>query len=329
MVSIIDSSKSKELKSDVVKDLKQVDDIIKSNFDSKINLVNELSLHIFEGGGKRIRPLILLTSARATGYVGANHISLAAVLELIHTATLLHDDVVDESQLRRGRKTANAIWGNQASVLVGDYLYSKAFQIMVELGNNRVLQILAEATNTLAEGEIMQLLNKNNPQVTEERYLATIHSKTGKLLESAALLGAVTGDSDKKSEIGLAKFGKHLGTSFQLIDDALDYMSDVSRLGKNIGDDLAEGKPTLPLLYAMWNGSEKESTLIENAILNGGLGKLDEIIKTIENTGGLSYTFSLAEKEAEKALAALAHLPSSVYKDDLERLVIFTVTRSW
>ena len=329
MVSIIDSSKSKELKSDVVEDLKQVDDIIKSNFNSKINLVNELSLHIFEGGGKRIRPLILLTSARATGYVGANHISLAAVLELIHTATLLHDDVVDESQLRRGRKTANAIWGNQASVLVGDYLYSKAFQIMVELGNNRVLQILAEATNTLAEGEIMQLLNKNNPQVTEERYLATIHNKTGKLLESAALLGAVTGNSDKKSEIALAKFGKHLGTSFQLIDDALDYMSDASRLGKNIGDDLAEGKPTLPLLYAMWNGSENEIKLIENAIRNGGLGNLDEIIKTIENTGGLSYTFSLAEKEAEKALAALAHLPASVYKDDLERLVIFTVTRSW
>ena len=329
MVSIIDSSKSKELKSDVVEDLKQVDDIIKSNFDSKINLVNELSLHIFEGGGKRIRPLILLTSARATGYAGANHISLAAVLELIHTATLLHDDVVDESQLRRGRKTANAIWGNQASVLVGDYLYSKAFQIMVELGNNRVLQILAEATNTLAEGEIMQLLNKNNPQVTEERYLATIHNKTGKLLESAALLGAVTGDSDKKSEIALAKFGKHLGTSFQLIDDALDYMSDVSRLGKNIGDDLAEGKPTLPLLYAMWNGNENEAKLIENAICNGGLGNLDEILKTIENTGGLSYTFSLAEKEAKKALAAIAHLPSSVYKDDLESLVIFTVTRSW
>ena len=308
MVSIIDSSKSKELKSDVVEDLKQVDDIIKSNFNSKINLVNELSLHIFEGGGKRIRPLILLASARATGYAGANHISLAAVLELIHTATLLHDDVVDESKLRRGRKTANAIWGNQASVLVGDYLYSKAFQIMVELGNNRVLPILAEATNTLAEGEIMQLLNKNNPQVTEERYLATIHNKTGKLLESAALLGAVTGNSDKKSEIALAKFGKHLGTSFQLIDDALDYMSDASRLGKNIGDDLAEGKPTLPLLYAMWNGSENEIKLIENAIRNGGLGNLDEIIKTIENTGGLSYTFSLAEKEAEKALASLAHL---------------------
>ena len=329
MVSIIDSLKSKELKSDVVEDLKQVDDIIKSNFDSKINLVNELSLHIFEGGGKRIRPLILLTSARATGYTGANHISLAAVLELIHTATLLHDDVVDESKLRRGRKTANAIWGNQASVLVGDYLYSKAFQIMVELGNKRVLQILAEATNTLAEGEIMQLLNKNNPQVTEERYLATIHNKTGKLLESAALLGAVAGDSDKESEIALANFGKHLGTSFQLIDDALDYVSDVNRLGKNIGDDLAEGKPTLPLLYAMWNGNENQIKLIENAICKGGLGDLDEVVKTIENTGGLSYTFSLAEKEAEKAYTALAHLPSSVYKDDLERLISFTVTRSW
>ena len=329
MVSIIDSLKSKELKSDVVEDLKQVDDIIKSNFDSKINLVNELSLHIFEGGGKRIRPLILLTSARATGYTGANHISLAAVLELIHTATLLHDDVVDESKLRRGRKTANAIWGNQASVLVGDYLYSKAFQIMVELGNKRVLQILAEATNTLAEGEIMQLLNKNNPQVTEERYLATIHNKTGKLLESAALLGAVAGDSDKESEIALANFGKHLGTSFQLIDDALDYVSDANRLGKNIGDDLAEGKPTLPLLYAMWNGNENQIKLIENAICKGGLGDLDEIIKTIENTGGLSYTFSLAEKEAEKAYTALTHLPSSVYKDDLERLISFTVTRSW
>jgi len=329
MVSIIDSLKSKELKSDVVEDLKQVDDIIKSNFDSKINLVNELSLHIFEGGGKRIRPLILLTSARATGYTGANHISLAAVLELIHTATLLHDDVVDESKLRRGRKTANAIWGNQASVLVGDYLYSKAFQIMVELGNKRVLQILAEATNTLAEGEIMQLLNKNNPQVTEERYLATIHNKTGKLLESAALLGAVAGDSDKESEIALANFGKHLGTSFQLIDDALDYVSDANRLGKNIGDDLAEGKPTLPLLYAMWNGNENQIKLIENAICKGGLGDLDEVVKTIENTGGLSYTFSLAEKEAEKAYTALAHLPSSVYKDDLERLISFTVTRSW
>ena len=329
MASILESPDNTELKSDVVDDLKKVDKLIKSRFNSDIDIVNQLSLHIFESGGKRIRPLLVLISARAAGYSGNDHITLAVILELIHTATLLHDDVVDESKLRRGRETANAIWGNEASVLVGDFLYSKAFQIMVELGNERVLKILAEATNTLAEGEIMQLTNRRNPQITEERYLATIRNKTAKLFESAALLGAITADSNEEIEKSLGAFGKHLGTSFQLIDDALDYVSDANRLGKNIGDDLAEGKPTLPLLYAMWNGDKSQSKLIESAISKGGLEQLEKIIGIIEKTGGLSYTFSMAESEARKASYALGILSPSIYKEDLKRLLEFAVSRSW
>ena len=329
VASILESPDNTELKSDVVDDLKKVDKLIKSRFNSDIDIVNQLSLHIFESGGKRIRPLLVLISARAAGYSGNDHITLAVILELIHTATLLHDDVVDESKLRRGRETANAIWGNEASVLVGDFLYSKAFQIMVELGNERVLKILAEATNTLAEGEIMQLTNRRNPQITEERYLATIRNKTAKLFESAALLGAITADSNEEIEKSLGAFGKHLGTSFQLIDDALDYVSDANRLGKNIGDDLAEGKPTLPLLYAMWNGDKSQSKLIESAISKGGLEQLEKIIGIIEKTGGLSYTFSMAESEARKASYALGILSPSIYKEDLKRLLEFAVSRSW
>ena len=329
MASILKPSEDADLKSNVIDDLQKVDEMIKGQFNSDIELVNKLSLHIFESGGKRIRPLLVLISAKAAGYTGRNHVTLAVILELIHTATLLHDDVVDASQLRRGRDTANSIWGNEASVLVGDFLYSKAFQIMVELGNQRVLAILAEATNTLAEGEIMQLINRRNPEITEERYLATIHSKTAKLFESASLLGAVTANCDGKIEKSLAKFGKHLGTSFQLVDDALDYFSDSTKLGKNIGDDLAEGKPTLPLLYAMWNGNETQSKLIENAIHTGGLDRLNEIIEAIESTGGFSYTLKIAGLEAEKAASALTSVPSSVYKDDLERLLKFAVSRSW
>jgi len=291
-------------------------------------LINQLSQYIIGSGGKRLRPVIALLSAKAVGYSGARHIDVAAIIELIHTATLLHDDVVDSSKMRRGRETANLVWGSEASVLVGDFLYSRSFQMMVDLQNMRVLEILADSTNTIAEGEVMQLVSCHDPNTTEQRYLDTIHNKTAKLFEAAAQLGVVIGAGEATLESAMARYGRHLGTAFQLVDDALDYSASPVQLGKNIGDDLAEGKPTLPLLYAMWEGDEQQTQAVREAIEHGGLERIAEISAAIESTGAITYTFALAEAEAAKAKEALSGLPPSPYLDALRTLASFAVYRS-
>ncbi|HEY5958908.1 MAG TPA: octaprenyl diphosphate synthase, partial [Polyangiaceae bacterium] len=295
---------------------------------SDVVLINQISHYIINSGGKRMRPVLVLLSSRAFGYEGTDHHELAAVIEFIHTATLLHDDVVDASELRRGRDTANAVWGNEASVLVGDFLYSRAFQMMVSVQNMRVMEILAQATNTIAEGEVKQLLNIHNAETTEEVYLDVIRSKTAKLFESAAQLGAVLAGRPAEEEQALAAYGMYLGTAFQLIDDALDYSSTAEELGKNIGDDLAEGKPTLPLLYTMHNGNEEQRALIRSVIEEGGKDRINEVIAAIESTGAIAYTSRSAQIEADKAIAQLAILPDSPYKEALVTLARFAVSRS-
>lgn len=312
----------------VAEDAAAVDQMIRARLYSDVVLINQLSHYIISGGGKRIRPLMALLSARASGYAGSRHIEVAVILELVHTATLLHDDVVDASKMRRGRETANLVWGNEASVLVGDFLYSRAFQMMVDLENIRVLEILADATNTIAEGEVMQLSNCNDPDTTEERYLTTIHNKTAKLFEAAATLGAVVAGAGGAIENAMGAYGRHIGAAFQLVDDALDYHASVDETGKNVGDDLAEGKPTLPLLYAMWNGTPTQAGIIRKAIVDGGLEQLDVILDAIESTGAITYTFARAQAEADKARAALAEIPPSPYRDALDALVEFAVHRS-
>ena len=311
----------------VSEDMEKVDLLIRSCLESEVTLISQLGQYIIAGGGKRLRPILALLSAKAAGYRGAGHIQVAAILELVHTATLLHDDVVDASKLRRGRQTANVVWGNEASVLVGDFLYSRAFQMMVDLDSMRVLDILAEATNTIAEGEVMQLMSLRNPDINEERYLTTIRNKTAKLFEAAARLGAVVGQKDKNFEEALAAYGRHIGTAFQLVDDALDYEASPDKMGKNVGDDLAEGKPTLPLLYAMWNGSPEQSALLREAIKNGGLASIDEVREAIESTGAISYTLARAEAEADLAQTALKIIPDSSYRQALSGLVDFAVHR--
>ncbi len=304
-----------------------VDALMRQRLHSDVPLINQVSHYVIAGGGKRLRPVLALLSAQALGYAGDRHIDLAVIVELIHTATLLHDDVVDSSLLRRGRETANTVWGNEASVLVGDFLYSRAFQMMVDIGNLKVLQILADATNTIAEGEVMQLVNCHDPDTSEARYLDTIRFKTAKLFEAATRLGAVIAGSDSAAEQALASYGRHLGTAFQLVDDALDYSATAADIGKNIGDDLAEGKPTLPLLYAMWKGKPAEADLIRHAIEHGGLEHIEEISAAIESTGAITYTFALAEAEASKARLALAGVPGSPYLDALLALSRFAVER--
>ncbi len=316
-----------ELRKLVEADSAAVDRLIRARLYSDVVLINQLSHYIIAGGGKRLRPLLALLSAKAAGYEGTRHIDVAVIVELIHTATLLHDDVVDASNMRRGRETANLVWGNEASVLVGDFLYSRAFQMMVDLENIRVLEILADATNTIAEGEVMQLASCHDPETTEERYLTTIHNKTAKLFEAAATLGAVIAERGGQFENAMGAYGRHIGTAFQLVDDALDYHASPEELGKNIGDDLAEGKPTLPLLYAMWNGTPAQSALVRHAIEQGGLDKIDEIKAAIESTGAITYTFARAQAEADKALVALAEIPKSPYRSALEVLVEFAVSR--
>ena len=290
-------------------------------------MINQLAQYVITSGGKRIRPLIALLSARACGYAGSQHIDIAAILELVHTATLLHDDVVDDSKMRRGQETANILWGSPASVLVGDFLYSKAFQLMVALENNLVLEVLADATNIIAEGEVMQLLSCNDPETTEKQYLNTIQHKTAKLFEAASGLGAIIAGNSEDEILSMNTYGRHVGTAFQLIDDALDYESSSEMLGKNIGDDLAEGKPTLPLLYAMWNGTKQESTIIREAIISGGLQHLHEIKDAIKSTGAIQYTLKLAQSEASNGLAALEVLPNSIFKSALEELAFFSTDR--
>lgn len=313
----------------IAEDMQVVDRLIGERLRSEVVLINQLGSYIVNSGGKRLRPQLALLAAGALGYPGQQHTLIAAIIEFIHTATLLHDDVVDASQMRRGRDTANALWGNEASVLVGDFLYSRAFEMMVEVNDMRVMEILAHATNTIAEGEVLQLLNCNDPDTTEARYLEVIRSKTAKLFEAATQLGAVLSKADAATERAMAAYGMHLGTAFQLIDDVLDYSATSEALGKNIGDDLAEGKPTLPLIYAMAKGNPHQTTAIRNAIENNGRDHLATIIEAIESTGAITYTAEAAAVEAEKATAALADIPDSAYRQAMLTLAQFSVQRSY
>jgi len=310
-------------------DMQAVNALIENRLRSDVALVNQLGHYIINSGGKRLRPMLLLLSTRAFAYQGTHHINLAAVIEFIHTATLLHDDVVDASQLRRGQETANSVWGNEASVLVGDFLYSRAFQMMVEVNNMRVMEILSEATNIIAEGEVLQLLNCHEPDTSEADYLQVIRSKTAKLFEAAAQLGAVINDQPSEYEQSLAKYGAHLGTAFQLIDDVLDYSATTEEMGKNVGDDLAEGKPTLPLIYALKHGTSTQQQMLTEAISKGGKEFITDVITALESTKAIEYTAQSARKEADMAIAALAGLPSSHYTDALYTLAEFSVNRSY
>lgn len=312
----------------IADDKAAVDQLIQQSLASNVVLINQVSHYIINSGGKRLRPLLVLLAARALGYQGGQHIDLAVVVEFIHTATLLHDDVVDASDLRRGQQSANAVFGNEASVLVGDFLYSRAFQMMVGVGDMRVMQILSDATNTIAEGEVLQLLNCHDPDTTEERYMDVIHYKTAKLFEAACQLGAVLAGQDAAIEQAMARYGMYLGTAFQLIDDVLDYSASSAQLGKNIGDDLAEGKPTLPLIYAMRHGTPEQTALIRDAIETGGRDRMDEIGAAIESTGAIAYTARSARQEADRALAELANFPDSPHRQALAALAEFSVTRA-
>jgi len=308
--------------------MRQVDAVIRDRLASRVALIDQISRYIISAGGKRIRPRLVLLFAEALGFDGAERYELAAIVEFIHTATLLHDDVVDESSLRRGRATANAIFGNAASVLVGDFLYSRAFQMMVSINRMRVLEVLADATNVIAEGEVLQLMNMHDPDLAVEEYLRVIRYKTAKLFEASARLGAVLGGAAPALEESCADFGRSLGTAFQLVDDLLDYEGNSNELGKNIGDDLREGKPTLPLLIAMERAGEADRELIRHAIQHGELQKLPEILTIVRGTGALDATREAAEREADKARACLATLPDSPAREALLELSVRSVHRS-
>ncbi len=308
-------------------DMSLVNQQVECSLHSDVALVRQLSSYIIHGGGKRLRPMLHLLAARAAGYEGEQHHTLAAIIEFIHTATLLHDDVVDESDMRRGRQTANALFGNAASVLVGDFLYSRAFQLMSSLGSLRVMEILADTTNIIAEGEVMQLLNCNDPETTQARYMDVIRCKTAQLFSAAGQLGAVLANAPTEIEQSLALYGLHLGNAFQLMDDVLDYQADTLLTGKNVGDDLAEGKPTLPLIHAMQHAPAEQSRVIRHAIEQGGNGQIDDILQIIANTGSLAYTARLATDEVESAIRALAVLPASPYREALESIAHFAAAR--
>ena len=317
------------IRSPIESDMLAVDEVIRKRLYSEVVLIRQISEYIINSGGKRLRPALVLLSAGAFGYSGGYHHVLAAVVEFIHTATLLHDDVVDESNLRRGNATANALFGNAASVLVGDFLYSRAFQMMVGSGSMRVMEVLADATNIIAEGEVLQLLNCNDADIDEARYIQVIHYKTAKLFEAATRLGAILGNASGADEEAMAVYGMRMGTAFQLIDDVLDYSGDHAETGKNVGDDLAEGKPTLPLIYAMKNGTPQQAEVIRRAIEHGGLNELDAVMAAIRDTGALDYAKSQAKAEAQAACEAISHLPHSKYKESLLQLADFSVTRSY
>ncbi len=310
-------------------DMSAVNKLITKRLQSDVTLINQIGLYIINSGGKRLRPILVLLGSGACGYQGQHHHSLAAIIEFIHTATLLHDDVVDASELRRGKKTANAVWGNEASVLVGDFLYSRAFQMMVEIRNMRVMEILAEATNTIAAGEVMQLLNCNDADTTEERYLHVIRSKTAKLFAAASQIGAVISQRPKEEEMAFATYGMHLGTAFQLIDDVLDYDASSDITGKNIGDDLAEGKPTLPLIRIIQTGSPSQSQTVRQAIEKGGLEHIDAVKEAILTTDALQYTTDCAKNEARLAIDALSIIANTPYKEALIELAHFSVNRNY
>lgn len=306
-----------------------VDDVIREKLHSQVVLIRQVSEYIINSGGKRLRPALVILSSGAFSYSGNFHYTLAAIVEFIHTATLLHDDVVDESQLRRNQETANALFGNAASVLVGDFLYSRAFQMMVEVDNMRIMQVLADATNTIAEGEVLQLLNCREPNVTEESYLQVIRFKTAKLFEAASRLGAILGNATREEEDAMALYGMHLGTAFQLIDDILDYSGNNSDIGKNLGDDLAEGKPTLPLIHAMKTGTQQQADIIRKAIQDGGQDGFQPILDVIQQTDALNYARRSAEKETAIAIRSIQFLPESENKKCLLDLADFAVTRNY
>lgn len=309
-------------------DLEDVNREIARRLQSDVALINQLAAYIVGSGGKRLRPMLVLLGARALGYRGPHHVLLAAIIEFIHTATLLHDDVVDASELRRGQSTANSIWGNEASVLVGDFLYSRAFEMMVDVDDMRIMAILAHTTNTIARGEVLQLLNCHDPDTTEERYIEVIRSKTAKLFEAAGRLAAVVSGKGPEVEDAMGRFGLHLGTAFQLVDDTLDYGRNNPALGKNIGDDLAEGKPTLPVIHALRHGTNGQRHLLRDAIKRGDVSLFEAVMDAIESTGSIAYTARTAEAEAALAKQAVASLPESSFKQALLDLTFFSVHRN-
>ncbi|MGB1270916.1 MAG: octaprenyl diphosphate synthase [Endozoicomonas sp.] len=310
-------------------DFQKVDQCIHEQLQSDVALVSKIGQYIIKSGGKRLRPLLVLLTARACGYKDHQHIPLAAIIEFLHTATLLHDDVVDRSDLRRGRNTANAIWGNAPSVLVGDFLYSRAFQMMVGLENFKLLHILANATNVIAEGEVMQLMNIHDADVTEEGYMEVIRGKTAMLFEASSQTAAVLSKANQEVEQDMANYGNYLGVAFQLVDDLLDYDGDAEAMGKNLGDDLAEGKPTLPLIYTLRHGSEEQKTLIRDAIEQGGLDKIDQVLSAVRSCGALKYTAVKAREYSEKARRCLKHLPESTFRTAMDDLAAFAIARSY
>jgi len=310
-------------------DMKAVDSMIQSRLQSNVVLINQLGSYIINSGGKRLRPALAILCARACGYKEDEHINLATIIEFIHTATLLHDDVVDGSDMRRGKKTANNVWGNEASVLVGDFLYTRSFEMMVEMGSMRLMKILSHTTNVIAEGEVLQLLNCNDAATTEESYLEVIHHKTAKLFEAAGQLGAVISQSSPEIEHAISSYAMHLGSAFQLVDDLLDYSESSEAIGKNIGDDLAEGKATLPLIFAMKNGNEQQASLVRDAIERGQRDKIDDIITIIKETGAIDYTAQAAKDEINQAKESLTILAESPYKQALLSLADFALQRSY
>lgn len=313
----------------ISEDMAALDGVIRQRLHSEVILIRQVAEYIIGSGGKRLRPALTLLSAGACGYRGSHHLELAAVVEFIHTATLLHDDVVDESDLRRGAKTANALFGNAAAVLVGDFLYSRAFQMMVGVGSMRVQEVLAEATNVIAEGEVLQLLNCHDADVDEQRYLTVIRFKTAKLFEAAARLGAILGGVPPEVETGMAAYGMHLGTAFQIIDDVLDYSGDEQATGKHLGDDLAEGKPTLPLIHVMRSGSAEQAGIVRHAIERGGRDAWEAVLSTVKDTGAIEATCVAARAEAAMAVEALAGVPHSSYRQALLDLAAFAVERDF
>lgn len=318
----------KDIRALVAPDLAAVDAEIGRQLGSDVALVNQVGEYIVGAGGKRLRPLLVVLAARAAGAGNRAHIPAAALIEFIHTATLLHDDVVDDSAKRRGRDTVNEAFGNPASVLVGDFLYSRAFQMMAALDSPALIRVMADATNTIAAGEVMQLMNSGDPDTTESRYLEVIYRKTARLFEAGAQIGAIVAQAPTSVEQALARYGKHLGIAFQLVDDALDYRGDTEELGKNVGDDLAEGKPTLPLIHALRHCDASQAAMIRSAIERGGTEDQAPVRAVVESTGGLDYTARLAANEAERAIAALADIPASAFRDGLAALARYAVTRS-
>ena len=310
-------------------DMKAVDQLIQHKLTSDVALINQLGFYIINSGGKRLRPALAILCARACGYEDDSHINLATIIEFIHTATLLHDDVVDNSDMRRGKETANVLWGNEASVLVGDFLYTRSFEMMVEMNSMRLMQILSHTTNVIAEGEVLQLLNCHDASTTEARYLEVIHHKTAKLFESAGQLGAVISNASEEQEVAMAEYAMHLGSAFQLVDDILDYSESSETIGKNIGDDLAEGKPTLPLINAMSKGSSQQAAVIKEAIENGQRERIQDIIQIISDTGSIEYTAQAARNEVAQAKQALTVIKDSPYKEALLSLADFAIQRSY